>query len=87
MIAQLVYVLCGLTSIACAILLLKAYRNSRTPLLLWTGLCFALLALGNIVLIIDLVLTGPSIDLSVYRTAITAIAHLVLLLGLISRKA
>ena len=86
MIAQLVYVLCGLTSIACAILLLKAFRNSRTPLLLWTGLCFAFLALSNIVLIIDLVLTGPSVDLSIYRNSLTAIAHLVLLLGLISRK-
>lgn len=86
MIAQLVYALCGLTSIACAILLLKAFRANRTPLLLWTGLCFALLALSNIVLFIDLVLTPPSIDLSVYRNGITAAAHIVLLLGLISRK-
>jgi hypothetical protein len=86
MIAQLVYVLCGLTSIACAVLLLKAYRRSRTPLLLWTGLCFGLLALSNIVLIVDLVLTGPQIDLSLYRNSLTAAAHLVLLLGLISRK-
>jgi hypothetical protein len=87
MIAQLVYALCGLTSIACAILLLKAHRVSRTPLLLWTGICFALLALSNIVLFIDLVLTPREVDLSLYRTGITAVAHLVLLIGLISRKA
>jgi len=87
MIAQLVYALCGLTSIACAVLLLKAYRGSRTPLLLWTGLCFALLALSNIVLFIDLVLTPRDVDLSLYRNSLTAAAHLVLLLGLISRKA
>jgi hypothetical protein len=86
MIAKLVYALCGLTSIACAILLLKAFRANRTPLLLWTGTCFALLALSNIVLFIDLVLTPPSIDLSLYRNALTAAAHIVLLLGLISRK-
>lgn len=86
MIAQIVYALCGLTSIACAILLLKAFRANRTPLLLWTGLCFALLALSNIVLFIDLVLTPPEIDLSPYRNAVTAAAHIVLLLGLISRK-
>lgn len=86
MIAQIVYALCSLTSIACAILLLKAYRGSRAPLLLWTGLCFGLLALSNIVLFIDLVLTGPSVDLSLYRNGLTAAAHLVLLLGLISRK-
>lgn len=86
MIAQLVYALCSLTSIACAILLLKAYCGNRTPLLLWTGICFGLLALSNILLFIDLVLTGPAIDLSVYRNGLTAAAHLVLLLGLISRK-
>jgi hypothetical protein len=86
MIAKLVFALCGLTSIACAIMLLKAYRGNRTPLLLWTGLCFGLLALSNILLFVDLVLTGPAVDLSVYRNATTAAAHLVLLLGLISRK-
>jgi hypothetical protein len=86
MIAQLVYALCGLTSIACAMLLLRGHRNNRTPLLFWTGLCFALLAVSNIVLFIDLVLTPPTLDLSIYRNALTAAAHLVLLVGLISRK-
>jgi hypothetical protein len=87
MIAKIVFALCSLTSIACALLLLKAYRGSRTPLLLWTGICFALLAGSNIVLFVDLVLTPREVDLSIYRNSLTAVAHLVLLLGLISRKA
>ena len=37
-----VYVLCLLTSLACAVLLLRSYRQTRIRLLLWSGLCFAL---------------------------------------------
>ena len=38
--ATLVYALCALTSLACAVLLLRGYASSRVRLLLWSGLCF-----------------------------------------------
>ncbi|MDP3675232.1 MAG: DUF5985 family protein [Novosphingobium sp.] len=51
-----VYVLCFLTSAACAGLLGRGYRRSRARLLLWSALCFALLAINNLLVIVDLVI-------------------------------
>jgi hypothetical protein len=82
MIAQLVYLLCGLTSAGCAFLLLKGYRDNRIRLLFWSGMCFLFLALSNILLFIDLVIV-PEIDLSVYRSGITLIGLGMLVYGLI----
>lgn len=50
---QLVYVLCALTSIACAVLLLRGFFRTRVRLLLWSGLCFVGLALNNALLVLD----------------------------------
>jgi hypothetical protein len=36
-----------LTSLACALLLLRAYRQNSDRLLLWSGLCFLGLALNG----------------------------------------
>ena len=47
---QLVYLLCALTSLACAVLLLRGYFRTRVRLLLWSGLCFVGLALNNALL-------------------------------------
>ena len=78
----IVYALCALTSIACAILLLRGYRRSRVRLLLWSGLCFAGLALNNLLLFID-VRVVPEADLSLVRS-IPAVAGVVILIyGLI----
>jgi hypothetical protein len=74
----LVYVLCALTSGACAVLLLRGYRRSRQRLLLWSGLCFAGLALNNVLLVVDVRLV-PETDLSVVRT-LPALAGIALLL-------
>lgn len=80
--ATLVYALCALTSLACAVLLLRGYSASRARLLLWSGLCFAGLALNNILLLIDKRVM-PSMDLSLWRT-LPAVAGVALLLyGLI----
>jgi len=80
--ATLVYVLCAITSVACAWLLLRSWARSRVRLLLWSGLCFAGLAVNNILLFID-VRVLPEIDLSVWRTIPAVIAVLVLIFGLI----
>ncbi len=76
--ATLVYVLCALTSTACALLLLRGYAHSRFRLLLWSGLCFAGLALNNVLLVVDKRMI-PEMDLSVWRT-LPALAGVALLL-------
>ncbi|HEX4078470.1 MAG TPA: DUF5985 family protein [Rhizomicrobium sp.] len=64
--ATAVYVLCLLTSALCAGLLARSYLRSRAALLLWSALCFAMLALNNLLVIIDIVVL-PEIDLSAAR--------------------
>jgi hypothetical protein len=76
--ATLVYTLCALTSLACAVLLLRGYASSRARLLLWAGLCFAGLAANNILLLIDKRVV-PTVDLSLWRS-LPALAGVALLL-------
>lgn len=80
--AETVYVLCGLTSLFCAGLLVRSFRARRTRLLMWSSLCFAGLALNNALLVIDL-LVVPAVDLSAIRTSMAAVAMILLLVGLI----
>jgi Family of unknown function (DUF5985) len=76
--ATIVYVLCALTSAACAVLLLRGYARNGVRLLLWVGLCFVGLALNNILLVVD-VRVVPSMDLSLWRS-LPALAGLMLLI-------
>ncbi len=80
--ATAVYVLCALTSLACAVLLLRAWRATRQRLLLWSALCFLFLAVNNVLLPIDL-LVVPDVDLSLLRTGSACAGFAVLLLGLV----
>jgi hypothetical protein len=81
-VVEAVYVLCGLTSLLCAILLLSGYARSHTRLLLWSGLCFVGLALNNVLLFVDKVVL-PETDLSSWRMATALLALLPLLYGVI----
>ena len=76
--ATIVYVLCALTSLACAVLLLRGYRQSGARLLLWSGLFFVGLFLNNLLLIID-VRVVPEVNLAVIRL-VPAVAGVCLLL-------
>ncbi|HZG42859.1 MAG TPA: DUF5985 family protein [Longimicrobium sp.] len=80
--ATLVYALCALTSLACAVLLLRGYARNRVRLLLWSGLCFTGLALNNIILLVDMRVV-PEIDLSVWRTLPALAGIVILLYGLV----
>lgn len=80
--AEAVYLLCAATSVACALLLLRAHARTGTRLLLWSGLCFVGLALNNIVLSVDLIVV-PDTDLSTWRLVPAAAGILLLLYGLI----
>ena len=78
-----VYFLCALTSLACAILLVRGYLANKVPLLMWTALCFCALAVNNGMLLIH-VLTGPEIDLILARKVPALIGVLLMLHGLIA---
>jgi hypothetical protein len=80
--AHAVYLLGALTSLLCASLLLRGYARGRKRLLLWSGLCFAGLAISNAMVFVDLVIL-PEIDLFPWRLAATAVSMGLLLYGLI----
>jgi hypothetical protein len=77
-----VYLLCFLTSTACAVLLARNYFRTRARLLMWSAACFGLLALNNLVVVFDL-LIFPSLDLRLFRLALALGAVLILLVGFI----
>jgi hypothetical protein len=81
--AAAVYVLCALTSLACAALLLRGWQLRRVRLLLWSGLGFAGFAIGNVMLVVDMVVIGPSIDLSLARNLPVLVGLGVLIYGLV----
>lgn len=81
--AETVYLLCALTSIVCAGLLIRSYRRSRTPLLLWSSLCFVGLAINNALMFVDLVLLVNEVELALVRSTIGLASLLILIFGLI----
>jgi hypothetical protein len=81
-VAATVYVLCFLTSLACAILLLRGFAKSRVRLLFWSGLCFLGFALNNALLFADFVVF-PGTDLEMIRTLPTLAGLIVLIFGLV----
>ena len=80
--AQAVYILGAVTTLCCAVVLLRAYFRTGTKLLLWSGLCFAGLTISNLLVFVDLILL-PSVDLYLLRLSIAAVAMLMLLYGLV----
>ncbi len=80
--ATLVYVLCAATSLACAVLLLRAWREQRAKLLLWSALCFVGFALGNAALILDRVVM-PASDLWMLRSVPVLVGLGILVYGMI----
>lgn len=83
--SQAIYVMCALTSLACAWLLLSRYRQSGHRLLFWSGLCFTAMTVNNVILIFDK-LIFPQADLSLLRQGAALVAVLLLLYGLIYEK-
>lgn len=80
--APLVYALCALTSLLCVGLLVRGYLQSRARLLLWASLCFAGLALNNVLLFVDLQMV-PTVDLSVWRSLPALAGVMLLVYGLV----
>lgn len=80
--AEAVYLLCAIASVACALLLYRGYHASRQRLLFWSCLCFIGLALNNLVLFLDFIML-PTWNMGVVRTALALGAMTVLVYGLI----
>lgn len=80
--ATIVYVLCALTSLACAVLLLRGYRRTGARLLFWSGLCFVGLFLNNLLLITPI--PGVSMaTLEVWRAVPALVGVALLVYGLV----
>jgi len=79
----IVYSLGTLTTLLCAVLLLRGYAQGRMKLLLWGGLCFVGLTISNALLFVDLVLLSDATDLYLMRLATAAAAMLLLIYGLV----
>ena len=79
----LVYTLCFATSTLCAYLLGRSFRRSRSRLLLWSALCFGLLALQNFVVVLDMLVFPTQVDLRPVRLTLSLAAIAVLLFGFI----
>ena len=80
--AEAVYMLCAVASLACAVLLIRGYCRSRTRLLLWSGLCFVGLAANSILVCIDL-MVFPALDLRVWRPVASLAGMAFLVYGLV----
>jgi hypothetical protein len=80
--AEIVFLLCAATCIACAAMLARAYMKSRSRLLLWSSICFLGFAANNVLLLLDLWVV-PAIDLSLWRSAAALAGVSVLVFGLV----
>ena len=81
--ALIIYMLCAVTSFACAYLLFRGYRRTGVRLLLWSGLCFAGFFINNLILIVDVRIL-PGQDLSVLRSLPLLAGVSFLLYGLVT---
>ncbi len=72
--------LASLTSLACMVLLFRAYFANGLRLLLWSALCFVCLTANNVLLFFDLVVF-PDLDLRLFRLSSALIGILLLIYG------
>jgi hypothetical protein len=84
-VAVTIYILCTLTSLACAWLLYGSYRRTGHRLLFWSGSCFVVMTFNNLFLLLDKVVF-PAVDLLPARLISALLALLLLLYGLIYEK-
>ncbi|HYD54821.1 MAG TPA: DUF5985 family protein [Gemmatimonadaceae bacterium] len=79
---HVVYILCALASLACAVLLFRGYRRSRARLLLWSMWCFVGLFLNNVLLLVDTHVV-PDVDLAIVRLVPALLGACALVYGLV----
>lgn len=84
--ATTIYLLCALTALCCACLLLFSYRRTGHKVLFWSGLCFVGMTVNNVLLIFDKLIFPTTIDLLPWRLLSALVAVALLLYGLIDEK-
>jgi hypothetical protein len=77
-----IYLLCALAALVCAVMLGLGARRSRSRMLVWSAICFGLLAAANIVLVLDFVVF-PGLALWPLRQGLSLLAVGSLVYGLI----
>lgn len=80
--SALVYGLSFAASAVCAWLLLRACVKSGAKLLLWSGICFVMLALNNLLVIVDIFVV-PATDLTDLRVLASFVGIALLIYGFI----
>lgn len=80
--SNIIYILCTLTTLTCAWLLLRGYLRTRARLLWWSALCFAMLTVNNALVFVDIV-SVPELDLSLWRTLPALVGLGMLIYGLV----
>ena len=86
--AATVYILCALTSFACAVLLWRGFAQSRARFLMWSSLCFVGLAVNNVLLFVDKVVFPDAshvlgVPFLVWRSAAALVGITLLIYGLV----
>ena len=76
---SILYLLAVITSLACTLLLFRAYFKGPLRILLWSALCFTCLTINNILLFVDIVVLPTEVDLRVIRH-VAALAGMVFLI-------
>jgi hypothetical protein len=82
--AGLIYMLCAIAALGCAWMLLRSYFRMKSRLLLWSGLCFVGLAINNLLLVLDHMMS--TVDLSTIRLIPAVVGMLLLVYGLICEE-
>lgn len=84
--AGIVYILCAITSLVCAILLYRGYLHNRYRLLFWCSLGFTGFALNNVLLFLDLIIF-PSVNYIInFRTLPALIGMMIMIYGLVMEE-
>ena len=79
----LVYILCAVTSLGSAVLLLRgALARGGSGLLFWSSLCFFAMALNNVLLYMNFIVL-PEVDLLLASRLTTVVGIVLLNIGLI----
>lgn len=81
-----IYLLCFVASAACAAFLADAYLRDRTRALLWNAAAFSLLAIDNLLAVID-TWFEPVADFLLYRSLAALLAVILLIYGFVWEEA
>jgi hypothetical protein len=78
----LVYILCAVTSLGSAVLLLRGAWSRGGGLMFWSSMCFFAMALNNVLLYINFIVL-PDVDLLLASRLATVLGIVLLNIGLI----